>query len=294
MTRINLIVCVATWGLMGFTSYSPSPLWAESSRLVNYGLQPSLRQLQLAQQNNSDTHFSADGSRENRAGGGSRMGVAQQNSSDTDFSSDGRSGNRGGGGSRSDCPRIEPPLTALMPVSNGGTTVAERPTFWFYVPYSPEQAPVGEFVLQDEARNDIYRIPFTLPNTPGFVSFKIPSTQTPLAIGKWYRWYFKVYCDRNPSSSPIFVQGWVQRITLTPALENQLKVSESRKDKVYATNRIWFDALDHLANLRLTNSTDAALERDWSKLLGAKGVDLKLPSQVPIVGSVTLSPLSEQ
>ncbi|NEQ29000.1 MAG: DUF928 domain-containing protein [Microcoleus sp. SIO2G3] len=219
--------------------------------------------------------------------------LAQQNSSGTDFSGDGRSGNRAGGGSRSDCPQMNPSLTALMTISNSGTTVAERPTFWFYVPYSPEQVPVGEFVLQDENRKDIYRIPFTLPDTPGFISFKIPSNRSPLDIGKQYRWYFNLYCDRQQSSSPIFVQGWVQRIALTPEIERQLKAAKPREDEVYAANRIWFDAIAHLADLRRTNPTDAALDRGWINLLSAKGVDLALPNQTPIVGGVTLSPLSE-
>ncbi len=260
MTRINLLACATAWGLIGLTSYYPLPLWAQSSRLVNNRVQPSLMPLQLA----------------------------QQDSSDTDFSGDGRSGNRAGGGSRSDCPLINPSLTALMPLSNSGTTVAERPTFWFYVPYSPEQAPVGEFVLQDENRKDLYRIPFTLPDTPGFVSFKVPSNQNPLEIGKEYRWYFNLYCDRHQSSSPIFVQGWVKRIAFTPALEHQLKAAKPREDEVYTANQIWFDAIAHLANLRLTNPTDAALDRGWSKLLGAKGVDLEVPNQAPIVGGVML------
>ncbi|NER53007.1 MAG: DUF928 domain-containing protein [Symploca sp. SIO1A3] len=274
MIRINLprplmvFAYAITWGLISVTSY-PSQALAQSSRLVNTTPRSFSRQL---------------------------MPLLLAKEDDSDFSSDGRSGNRGGGGSRSNCPRLEPPLTALIPASNWGTTVAERPTFWFYVPYSPKQASVGEFVLQDEERNDIYRVPFTLPQTPGFVSFKIPDTKEPLEVDKWYRWYFNVYCGKEEeaghssilhpqSSSPVFAQGWVQRITLTPALELQLNTAKPREDKVYAANLIWFDALAHLANLRLTNSPQVT-DEDWQKLLQAKGVNLELPNQEPMVSSV--------
>lgn len=204
-----------------------------------------------------------------------------------DFSGDGRPGRRAGGGSRSPCPSIAPPLTALMPATNWGKTVAERPTFWFYVPYSSQQAPAGEFVLQSEQGNDIYRIPFTLPETPGFVNFSTPHSAAPLEINKSYRWYFKLYCEPQKASAPVFVDGWVQRVQLTPTLESQLR-STTQDYAVYAANGIWYDAIAHLAELRVTNPANARLDQEWASLLGAKGVGLEQFSKVPMVGSAIL------
>lgn len=206
-----------------------------------------------------------------------------QSQAEPDFSGAGRPGRQTSGESRSNCPATNTPLTALMPVSNWGTTTAEHPTFWFYVPYTPQQASIGEFVLQNELRQDIARIPFTLPKTPGFMSFALPASQTPLTVDKWYRWYFKLYCDRQKSSSPIFVQGWVQRIALTPDLEEQLQQS-NRKDLVYRDRQIWYDAIAHLANLRLANPSDPKLVEDWNRLLKAKGVELNLPNSTLLSG----------
>ena len=260
-----------TWGLMSFATSSLLPVWAQSSSFINNPVQQSLLPLPLAQHNS--------------------------NASEPDFSGDGRSGERGSGGSRGNCPALvesDSSLTALIPVSNWGTTVAERPTLWFYVPYTPEQAAIGEFILQDEDLNNIFRANLNLPKTPGFVSVTIPATQNPLEINKWYRWNFKLYCDSSKFDRPTYAFGWVKRIALTPALERQLKVAGQRKDKVYAVEEIWFDALDYLTNLRLANPTDASLEKDWNHLLGAKGVVLTLPNQVPISGSVTLNPVAEE
>lgn len=63
-----------------------------------------------------------------------------------DFSGEGRPGKRKGGGSRGGCPFVNPnstdnqksPLTAFIPITNSGKTIAKRPTFLFYVPYSSQ------------------------------------------------------------------------------------------------------------------------------------------------------------
>jgi len=174
-----------------------------------------------------------------------------------------------------------------MPATNWGKTVAERPTFWAYVPYSPQAVPVGEFSLQDEQGRDVYRTPFTLPKTPGLVSFSIPPTAAPLELNQWYRWYFKLYCEPGKLSTPVFVQGWVQRVALTPDLENQLKATASQEYAVYATHLLWYDALSRLAELRLTSPSDAALEQDWAKLLSSRGIGLEQLNQQPLTGNAT-------
>ena len=210
-----------------------------------------------------------------------------------DFSGTGRPGRQTAGESRGECPPVNPNLTALIPTSNWGKTLSDRPTFWFYLPYSPQQIPVGEFVLQDENRNDIYRTSFTLTKSQGYASISIPQQEAPLEVGKWYRWYFKLYCKQQKISSPIFVQGWVQRVASDPTLEHQLNAAAPREDLVYATNQIWYDAVDHLAKKRLENPTSVELENDWNQLMSAKGVSLELPDSEPMVGSVELQPLQQ-
>lgn len=200
-----------------------------------------------------------------------------------DFSGTGRPGRQTAGESRGSCPPTNIPLTALMPNTNLGKTVSDRPTFWFYVPYTSQQASKGEFVIQDEARNDIARIPLSLAKTPGFISFTVPETAAHLKTDQWYRWYFKLYCQKNQSDSAVFVHGWVQRIALTPTLETQVKAATPREDAVYAANKIWYDALAHLGNLRSLAPTDTTLKQDWDNLLKAKGVELELPDSAVFV-----------
>lgn len=227
------------------------------------------------------------------SGGVGAFPLLLSNQASPDFSGDGRPGDRTGGGSRTPCPRINAPsTTALIPMNNLGKTVSERPTFWFYVPYPPQAAPAGEFVLQEEDGNEVYRTAFTLPATPGFVSFSTPLAVEPLKINKSYHWYFKLYCEGQKSSTPVFVEGWVQRVEKTPALERQLQAAESREDVVYANNGIWYDALNYLAQLRLNNPSNSILADDWTNLLNAKGVGLAQFSRGSIVGEVILPPLA--
>lgn len=226
----------------------------------------------------------------------------------TDFSENGRPspGNRTGSASRSPCPYTNPPLTALMPIINRGKTVAERPTFWFYVPYSSQQVSSGEFVLQEvqgEEPNyvyrDVYQISFTLPKTPGLVSFKIPATKPALEIDKKYSWSFKLYCQPQEESAsdavstpPVLVQGLVQRVKPTPELERQLKAATEPEYSVYTSHFIWYDAVDSITKLRITQPANAKLTDDWInlfKLKGIEGADLD-PQKLkqPIAGSVQL------
>jgi hypothetical protein len=96
---------------------------------------------------------------------------------------------------------------------------ASHPTFWFYIPYKPPSP--GKFVLQDKDDNLVYQTDVTLPQTPGVISFSLPQTVAPLLIGKQYHWFFKIYCKAQQPSA--FVEGWIQRNSLNPALNSQLE-----------------------------------------------------------------------
>ncbi|WP_258003912.1 DUF928 domain-containing protein [Fischerella thermalis] len=203
-----------------------------------------------------------------------------------DGSSRGRPIKRKGTGSRGDCPPVDVLTTALIPEKNVGLTVDESPSFWFFVPYKQTDIPMGEFVLQDETNNDIYRTNFTLPNTPGFVSLSLPSTVA-LAVNKDYQWYFKLYCSKQQLSNPIFVRGWVQRIPLKPELASLLKSATTPRQRIaiYAEKGIWYSALSELAELRLAETNNPIFANDWANLL--QYIGLADFASKPIVGEVT-------
>jgi hypothetical protein len=187
-----------------------------------------------------------------------------------------------GGGlnpSNPSCKSTSKPLTALIPVKNPVLTTREHPTFLFYVPYASDEVRVGEFSLLvwPEEKTRLYKTRFTLPQTPGIVSLTLPSTpEYALEEGKTYHWYLKLYCQTNTSSQPdLDVNGWVERVALTPERERQIKA---------ATPDVLYDALANLAENLRTSPEDATLRNDWVNLL--KSIGLEDLAQEPLVGSV--------
>jgi hypothetical protein len=167
-----------------------------------------------------------------------------------------------------------PLLTALVPIDAsgivGGLTTSERPTFWFYVPYpSPTY---GIFVLEDETEQQTeYKVPFT--ETPGVVSFTLPATAAPLAVGKPYHWYFEVFCEdssQNKRWAISYVRGNIQRLPSDTAPQRQSEtVNSVEQVATYAAQGFWQDALTTAAELKRKNSTDTS----WEILLQSVGLE---------------------
>ena len=194
-----------------------------------------------------------------------------------DFSDTGRSGQQTAGETRrGQCPDVSFPLTALVPSSNSGKTIATHPQLWFYVPYSPNDLHKIEFVIQDAERNDIFRQTWQPQNIPGYLSTGLPETETALETSKSYRWYLKVYCQQNGNSAPLFVQGWIDKIELSQDLSQQVTVEQS-PHMIYAHKNLWFDAIDSLLHYYLMAPSNSEIRADWEKLIKAKGADLELP-----------------
>lgn len=194
-------------------------------------------------------------------------------------------GRRSGGASRDECPAVDTPLTALVPDNNLGLTITDSPTFWFFVPRLPATARSGEFVLQDEKHNDVYRTPFRLPEKPGVVSIRLPSSpQSSLKRDQMYRWYFQIYCQPQTTSVYFWVEGWVKQVALNSSLESQLEAAKPREYITYAENGIWHEAVTKLAELRLSDPQNAVLSENWAQLLRA--VSLEEFAQEPLLGPV--------
>ena len=203
--------------------------------------------------------------------------TSEESEEPLDFSGTGRPGQQTAGENRGSCPSANSNLTAIIPTSHTGKTVASRPNFWFYSPYTSQQIDRAEFVLQNEARDSIVRSPVPIPEQPGYVNVSLPNTAAPLEVGKWYRWYVKVYCDRDPNSAPLFVQGWINRVAFNSPLYLKLQAKTERSHLIYSGHDIWYDAVHELLSLYLLQPNNPTLRRDWRKLTRARGVELQLP-----------------
>jgi hypothetical protein len=208
---------------------------------------------------------------------------------------------RGGASRSQECQIAKEPLTALVPNANKSLTkvgkastaraknnlvelakstsesvwaltASDRPSFWFYVPYSLNSNYPIEFVVQDELNTTLYQNSLTLPQTePGVMQVKLPNSLPPLEIGKRYHWYFLVYCDDD---DPVYVEGWVERVAVNSNLKMKLeRATPAEKAELYAANGIWYDALTNLAQLRQFYPHEIKLKADWESLLESVGLD---------------------
>lgn len=197
----------------------------------------------------------------------------------------GRPTRRRGMGNRNDCPATNIPLTALIPENQVGKVVEANPTFWLYIPYKSSEIPKGEFVLQDEQHNDVYRKDFLIKKGEGIVGISLADKT--LETNKIYQWYFKLYCEDSESTIPIYVRGWVQRVALQSQQQKQLSGIKSPRQRIafYANNRIWYSAFTELAKICLSSPRNKSINKNWSQLLSNLGLqDL---TDKPIVGKIS-------
>lgn len=186
------------------------------------------------------------------------------------------------GGSLGDeavCTAGDQSVRALIPVENPVLTTAAHPTFLFYVPYGSEQVQYGEFsvLVGVNEMQRLYRTRFTLPAQPGIVSIQLPeSPDYSLKEDTFYHWYFKLACAGHTTPS-IQVDGWVQRVALTPDRQRQIDS---------ASPEVWYDALAKVAEQRLSDPQNPALMTQWQNLLTI--IDAAELIEMPIVGSVQL------
>ena len=210
---------------------------------------------------------------------GNRDRQTLETSDSLDFSDTGRPGQQTAGESRGSCSlQANNNLEAVIPVSHSGKTVSGHPRFWVYFPYTPHQISHVEFVVQNEAREDVWRSQLSIENDTGYKSFSIPKTEAPLEIGRWYRWYVKVYCDRSASAG--YVQGWVNRVPLLSRLYLELQQKSQLSHQIYGSHGIWYDAIDRLLTVYQSRPGNMALERDWQNFIRARGVRLQQLPQI--------------
>ncbi len=168
------------------------------------------------------------------------------------------------------CPATPKPLTALFANQGQDFTLAEYPTWLFYIPYNPQEISLMEFLLFNETQTKtIYHAPVKLSNKPGIIKIQLPpEADHSLAVNTTYHWRFNLDCEPDRTITPdLVLQGWIRRIPLNSQIENELKSAESQEYLVYQNHDIWYDALSNLAQLYFTNPKNSELIQVWQDTL---------------------------
>jgi hypothetical protein len=155
-----------------------------------------------------------------------------------------------------------------------GKTISSYPTFWFFIPATQPSTKI-EFSLQD-TEEDIYRVNIPIPQQPGIIGIKIPTTQKPLQLDRDYHWTLKAkVCDGTSTVNRVHVDGWITKVEL-PKI-----ISKSNSSELYINNGIWYDAVTSLAQQRSQQPKDISILQNWSDLL--ESVNLAELSDRPLV-----------
>ncbi|MEG4044965.1 DUF928 domain-containing protein [Microcoleus sp. Pol17_C1] len=199
---------------------------------------------------------------------------------------DGVPGRREGGGTRGlECPTATTTLTALIPQSTMGQTISAKPTFFYYLPVALDKT--VQFELADERDKTLYKKSFRMVTSrAGVVSVSLASDDNSpaLEVGKNYQWYFTIKCNPKNTTDDVLVSGWINRTALAPTVQTDLDRSPDRtKLSIFAQQRLWYEYLATLAQLRIESPSDASLAIKWSALLNS--VELGKIAQEPLVAS---------
>jgi Domain of Unknown Function (DUF928) len=162
-------------------------------------------------------------------------------------------------------------VTALVPETNHGRTVAERPTFFIYLPeISLKQ---GFFSIQDEDRNGLYQAYIDIPENRGIISVTLPEDAPPLEVGKNYEWHFVAITGETLRPDSPQISGWIKRVELSSDVTAITRSGVSLKlATAYAQQGIWYDTLSTLVELKHLQPDNGDLNGEWAELLEQVGL----------------------
>ena len=167
---------------------------------------------------------------------------------------------------------IDKTLVPLLPSSKLGLTVSSHPSFMVYVPQTSAKA--LEFALENEEGEGIFQTEVNIENQNGIVRFNLPKTQPGLEVGKDYRFVISAICQQDGPNNP-FVNGLVRRISpADTAVKNQQGKPKSLEQVIlYSESGYWFEALEKLAELKLSQPNNGEINTAWEDLLSSVGLD---------------------
>lgn len=199
----------------------------------------------------------------NSVGGGTRGNIRFQTPGDP------TPVNTIGAGSRSD---EQPLLTALLPTTRYGRTIAARPTFFVYIP--PTAAKEVFFSLKDENGKHHYQTMLKISGRGGIVSVTLPNNSPELEMDQNYQWFFAPIPPGGILQPDNYgVTGWVKRVEAPNS--TQLNSSENPLEKAteYAEAGIWYDTVALLVSAQMAQPSNETLLSEWKELLKEVGLD---------------------
>jgi hypothetical protein len=171
------------------------------------------------------------------------------------------------------CSRQEETIQSLMPQSNYGLTLQERPTIFVNLPKTKARQVL--LVFKDETGQYYERQLLPITKSAGIVDFTLPQHKQPLEVGKNYQWLLAIICGKTLQPDDPILSGWVQRVVRTTHLENQLKQKTYIQLAAwYGARGYWYDMIKTIIQAKLLHPNDVNLTKIWRDLLDSQGLIL--------------------
>ena len=153
--------------------------------------------------------------------------------------------------------------------------MAERPTFWAYLP----QTSAKQVVLSVQKEDASYHVQwiFPAPEASGIFSFQPPADAPPLKVGETYLWAVVLVCGERPNPNDPAIAAWVKRVSPSQLLSSGTPLDQVSRN---AEQGLWYDMVTALAQERKSQPSDPVLTQTWADVLKSQG--LEPISQEPI------------
>lgn len=164
-------------------------------------------------------------------------------------------------------PSTQSSLISLVPTSNSGLTIAQRPILAIYLPETSARQVVLSIREEDTTHHSQTVLPIT--GKSGIVNLQPNHDSPPLEIGKIYQWSVVLVCGERPSPNDPAIASWIQRISLP---ENMNQGTALEEASWYGEQGIWYDALNSLVETRRSQPENQELIDIWAEFLDSAGL----------------------
>jgi hypothetical protein len=155
-------------------------------------------------------------------------------------------------------------LTLLVPDDgNSLLTTAATPSFSWYLTTS---SPVSmEFVLSEPDQAAPIYTQVLQAEASGLTRLSLPADKA-LEVGKRYRWTVLVSCDSGPERE-VYARSFIQRVDGETLAQSISDLSGVDRAVAYASEGIWYDALEHLLAARFQEPSNPQVMEILESLL---------------------------
>ncbi|HEY9607344.1 MAG TPA: DUF928 domain-containing protein [Allocoleopsis sp.] len=188
-------------------------------------------------------------------------------------------------------------VTLLIPSKEyAGQTVSSHPSFFLQLSKSVS-VPMVFTLTKAGVPQPLYRKQINSPQS-GLIQIEMPKDRPELVPGQVYQWSVALVCyPKRPSSNPFF-SSWIERVPVTPALQQQLSAVSTKRNSpggnpssidtanmskaspqenrdraaIYAQAGLWYDAIDALVKARMANPNDPSIQADFRALMDQVGL----------------------